>query len=57
MAPRASSQKWLAVAIVTAMTTGGYSQPNTRSQRWSPSSANVPPASSAKATCPEGIAA
>jgi hypothetical protein len=40
----------LAVTIVTAMTSGGYSQPKIRSQRWSPIRANVPPASSANAT-------
>jgi hypothetical protein len=45
------------VTTTTASINGGYAHPNARSQRRSPSTAKVAPAISAKATCPDGMAA
>jgi hypothetical protein len=55
--PTASSQKWFAVATMTATTRATYSTAPARSARERTSANTVPAATQANATCPLGIAA
>ena len=55
--PTASSQKWLAVATMTATTRATYATAATRSRRARTSAKTVPAVTHANATWPLGIAA
>ena len=55
--PTASSQKWFAVATMTATTRATYSTAPARSARERTSAKTVPPETQANATWPLGIAA
>ena len=55
--PTASSQKWLAVPMITATTSATYSTAPARSTRERTSAKIVPAATAANATWPLGIAA